>query len=82
MAVTQYPTETAMQDAIDQGQLYRGLVPGATSSTLLVVGSRSDIAPLDLAVQFEQAAQTVGGQLQVKQYSPTPLPPTAHQSSG
>ena len=82
MAVTQYPTEAAMQDAIDQGQLYRGLVPGATSSTLLVVGSRSDIAPLDLAVQFEQAAQTVGGQLQVKQYSPTPLPPTAHQSSG
>ena len=71
--VTQYPNESAVKDAIDQGKLYGALIPGQTSNTLIVVPTMSDLAPLDLAGNFEEAAKKVGQPLTVQQYAPHPL---------
>jgi hypothetical protein len=38
-----------------------------------VVPSISDLAPLDLAVRFEDAAKSAGKTLAVQQYAPVPL---------
>jgi ABC-type arginine transport system permease subunit len=38
-----------------------------------VVPSISDLAPLDLAVRFEDAAKSAGQMLTVQQYTPVPL---------
>ena len=75
LALTHYPNESAATQAIDESKLFGALVPATTaSSTLYVVASESDVAPLNLTDQFEQAAESVGQPLRVKQYSPTPLP--------
>jgi hypothetical protein len=76
LKVTRYPDEAALKTAIGQAKLYGGLItaskPGAPS-TLIVVPSASDLAPLDLAVQFGRAAKTVGLPLKVQSYEPVPL---------
>lgn len=71
--ITQYPNEQAVKDAIDQGKLYGALIPGQTSNTLIVVPTQSDLAPLDLAGNFEEAAKRVGQPLTIQQYAPHPL---------
>ena len=38
-----------------------------------MVPSISDLAPLDLAVQFEDAAKITGQKITVQQYTPVPL---------
>ncbi|MEV0783488.1 hypothetical protein AB0I52_11010 [Streptomyces sp. NPDC050423] len=73
LKVTQYPTETAAKDAIDEAKIYGALVPGRTSNTLIVVPTISDVAPLDLAATFESAARSLGRPLTVQQYAPHPL---------
>ncbi|MER5384165.1 hypothetical protein ABT040_28485 [Streptomyces sp. NPDC002688] len=73
LKVTQYPDETAVKDAIDQAKIYGALIPGPTSTTLLVVPTLSDIAPLDLAGNFEEAARKLRQPLHVEQYAPHPL---------
>ncbi|HET6356873.1 hypothetical protein [Streptomyces sp.] len=73
LKVTQYPDETAVKDAIDQAKIYGALIPGPTSNTLLVVPTLSDIAPLDLAGNFEVAAKKLRQPLHVEQYAPHPL---------
>lgn len=71
--VTRYPDEAAVKNAIDQAKIYGALIPGPTSSTLLVVPTLSDVAPLDLAANFETAAKSLGQPLTVQQYAPHPL---------
>ncbi|WP_405599699.1 hypothetical protein OG741_19815 [Streptomyces sp. NBC_01410] len=73
LKVTLYPDESAVKDAIDQAKIYGALIPGPTSTTLLVVPTLSDIAPLDLAGNFEVAAKKLGQPLHVQQYAPHPL---------
>jgi hypothetical protein len=75
LKVTQYPSEQAAKTAINQAEIWGALIPGSSSSTLLVVPSVSDLAPAQLAVQFERAAASVHQVLHVQQYAPTPLPP-------
>ncbi|WP_328965356.1 hypothetical protein [Streptomyces virginiae] len=73
LKVTQYPSEQAAKDAIDRAEIYGALIPGQTSNTLLVVPTQSDVAPLDLAANFEIAAKKLGQPLSVQQYAPHPL---------
>ena len=78
LKVTQYPDESAVKTAIDQAKIWGALIPATTSgapSTLIVVSSISDLSPLDIAVQFENAAKSAGQKLTVQQYAPVPLPP-------
>jgi len=48
-------------------------VPSQPASTLITVPSISDLAPIDLAVQFENAAKSLKMQLKVQNYAPVPL---------
>lgn len=73
LKVTQYSDESAVKDAIDQAKIYGALIPGPTSTTLLVVPTISDVAPLDLAGNFEEAAKNLRQPLHVEQYAPHPL---------
>ena len=73
LAVTRYSDEAAVKEAIDKAEIWGGLVPGKDSNTLIVVPSISDIAPLDLADQFEVAAKDLGTPVKVEAYTPTPL---------
>ncbi|MFJ3832808.1 hypothetical protein ACIPWI_33375 [Streptomyces sp. NPDC090046] len=73
LKVTQYPSEQAAKDAIDRAEIYGALIPGQSSNTLLVVPTLSDVAPLDLAANFEIAAKKLGQPLSVQQYAPHPL---------
>ncbi|WP_159401020.1 hypothetical protein [Streptomyces sp. NRRL B-24484] len=75
LKVTPYPTEAAAKTAIDEARIFGALVSSGTSNTLIVVPSMSDLAPLDLAVRFEEAAKATGQTVQVQQYAPTPLVP-------
>ena len=74
LKVTRYPNEQAAKTAIDQAQIWGALITSGTSTTLIVVPSISDLAPLDLAVRFEAAAKSAGQKLTVQQYAPVPLP--------
>ena len=74
LKVTRYPNEQAAKTAIDQAQIWGALITSGTSTTLIVVPSISDLAPLDLAVRFEAAAKSTGQKLTVQQYAPVPLP--------
>ncbi|GAA1240804.1 hypothetical protein GCM10009665_34580 [Kitasatospora nipponensis] len=73
LKVTQYPNEAAAKTAMDEARVFGALISSGTSNTLIVVPSMSDIAPLDLAVRFEEAAKATGQVLTVQQYAPTPL---------
>jgi hypothetical protein len=73
LKVTQYPNESAAKTAIDRAQIWGALIPSGTSATLIVVPSISDLAPLDLAVRFEDAAKSTRQTLTVKPYAPVPL---------
>jgi hypothetical protein len=73
LSVTRYPNETVVKNAIDQTTIWGALIPSGTSATLIVVPSISDLAPLDLAARFEDAAKSAGQKLTVQQYTPVPL---------
>ena len=78
LQVSKYPNEPALKNAIRQGALYGGLIPATKAgapSTLLVVPSMSDLAPLNLADQFARAAITVKQPLKVQSFTPVPLAP-------
>ena len=55
--VTQYPNESAAKTAIDQAQIWGALITSGTPTTLIVVPSISDLAPLDLAVRVRGGGQ-------------------------
>ncbi|MFE2813928.1 hypothetical protein ACFXGG_26360 [Streptomyces nigra] len=73
LKVTQYPDEAAARTAMDEARIYGALVSSGGSNALIVVPSMSDLAPLDLAVHFEEAARSTGQKLKVQQYTPLPL---------
>ncbi|MGW2779786.1 hypothetical protein ACWC3X_00785 [Streptomyces populi] len=73
LKVTRYQDEAAAKSAMDRAELFGALVTSGTTTTLIVVPSMSDLAPLDLAVRFEAAAKATGTKLTVQQYAPTPL---------
>ncbi|MGW1070959.1 hypothetical protein ACWD4F_41500 [Streptomyces aureus] len=75
LKVTQYPDEAAAKSAMDQARVFGALVSSGGTNTLIVVPSMSDLAPLDLAVRFEEAARGTGQKLKVEQYAPLPLVP-------
>ena len=77
LKVTVYPNESAAKTGIDKAQIWGALIPAGQSGgpdTLIVVPTSSDLAPLDIAVQFQDAAKKVGQKLTVQQYAPVPLP--------
>ncbi|WP_158997160.1 ABC transporter permease [Streptomyces aureus] len=75
LKVTQYADEAAVKSAIDHARIYGALVTSGGQNTLIVAPSMSDLAPLDLAVRFEEAAKSTGQKLAVQQYAPLPLVP-------
>lgn len=73
LKVTRYPNQSAVTNAIDHAKIWGALIPSATSNTLIVVPSISDLAPLDLATRFGAAAKATGQKLTIKQHAPVPL---------
>jgi hypothetical protein len=76
LAVTRYPNESAATTAIDQFKIWGALIPASTAgspSTLILVPTSSDLAPLDLAARFEQAAMSTGQKLKVSEHAPVAL---------
>ncbi|MFE8018315.1 hypothetical protein ACFU3O_37005 [Streptomyces antibioticus] len=73
LKVTQYQDEAAAKAAMDQAKIFGALVSTGSSNTLIVVPTMSDLAPLDLALRFEEAAKATGQTLKVQEYAPTPL---------
>jgi hypothetical protein len=72
LKVTSYPSESAAKNAIAQAKAWGALIPG-TPNTLLNVGSQSDLAPLPITEAFQAAAKSLGQELTVQTYNPTPL---------
>ena len=73
LKVKEYPNQDAATDAMDQGELYGALVANGSSNTLFVVNTISDVSPLDIAANFEEAAKKAGEKITVKPYAPTAL---------
>ncbi len=73
--ITQYDDQNAATQAMDRGEIYGALITTDSSTELMVVTSISDISPLDLADNFEKAAESAGETISVKAYAPTPLAP-------
>jgi hypothetical protein len=73
--VIEYASESDAKNAIDHAEIYGALISGDTTNTLLVAPSLSDIAPLDLALQFETASEQVGQPVTIQSYVPVPLAP-------
>lgn len=75
LKVHHYPDEAAVKDAIDRTEIWGALIPAPApaTSTLIVVPSISDLAPLDIAVQFRRAAAAVHQPLAVRPYAPVKL---------
>jgi hypothetical protein len=75
LKVTSYSSESAAKNAIDQAKAWGALIPGTGTnpSTLLVVPTISDLAPLNLDVAFTKAAKAQGQKLTTSSYTPKPL---------
>lgn len=73
--IINYDNEQSATQAMDRAEIYGALVTSGSSSELTVVSSISDVSPLDIAANFEQAAQAAGETISVKAYAPTPLAP-------
>jgi hypothetical protein len=84
LKVTQYKDEADARKAIDQAKAYGALipeapsklsakVPSATSNDLLVVPTKSDLAPLNPAVAFEKAGRSERQLVKPSSYAPKPL---------
>lgn len=74
LKVKTFPDEASARQAIDRAETFGALIPGKPDSTLLVVPSASALAPLDLALKFEEAAKAEGQPLKVEAYAPLALP--------
>ena len=61
--VTEYANEAAATQAMNEGEIYGALIAGDASGSanqLTVVNSISDLSPLDIAGNFEEAAKKNG----------------------
>jgi hypothetical protein len=68
----QYPNESAVREAIDQGKIYGALLPGSGSDTLIVVPAASFIIQTYVEPAFLGAAQKLHTPLTVQQSHPLP----------
>ena len=75
LQIINYPDQDAATEAMDRGEIYGTLIANASPVELIVVPSISDIAPLDIAANFEAAAKSAGQTITVTPYEPTPLAP-------
>ncbi len=73
--ITQYDDQDAATEAMDRGEIYGALITSDSTTELMVVNTISDISPLDIAGNFEKAAESAGETISVKAYAPTPLAP-------
>ncbi len=73
LSVQQFPDEAAARQAIDRADIWGALVSDPAGTKLIVVPTISDLAPLDLAAQFEGAAKELASPIKVEKYAPTPL---------
>ncbi len=73
--VTEYADQAAVTKAMDRGEIYGALIAGDPANDLYVVNTISDISPLDIALNFEDAAKSSGETVTVKPYAPTALAP-------
>jgi hypothetical protein len=73
--VKEYPNKDAATDAMDQGELYGAFIANGSSNELFVVNTISDLSPLDIAANFEEAAKRAGETITVRPYAPTALAP-------
>ncbi|MFE9813259.1 hypothetical protein [Streptomyces sp. NPDC005548] len=73
LKVTPYEDEAAARTAMDQARIYGALISSGSTNTLIVMPSMSDLAPLDLAAKFKEAAKATSQTLTVQPYAPTPL---------
>jgi hypothetical protein len=79
LRVTTYSNESDAKNAINQNKAWGALIAGSgtptgTPDTLLTVPTASDLAPLDLPLQFAKAAKSQKQTFEVTPYAPTPLP--------
>ena len=68
----QYPNQSAVNQAIDQTNLYGALIPGKTSDTLILVPSASFIIQIELGPAFRAAAAALHRQLVIQESHPLP----------
>ncbi|MFV0315814.1 MAG: hypothetical protein ACK5O2_02490 [Microthrixaceae bacterium] len=74
--LTSYDDQDDVTAAMDRGEIYGAIVTNPDgSSELTVVSTISDLSPLDIVKNFEQAATTAGEKLTTETYAPTPLAP-------
>ncbi len=73
--VIEYSDQQAATDAMNRGEIYGALYATSSPAELVVVSSISDISPLDITANFEEAAKKASETLTVKAYAPTPLAP-------
>ncbi len=73
LQIIEYPTQAAATEAMDRGQIFGALIASISPAEVIVVPSISDLSPLDIASNFEKAAQATGQTITVKPYEPTPL---------
>ncbi len=73
--IIKYDDQAAATQAMDRGEVYGALVTSDKSTELTVVSTISDVSPLDIAANFEKAAQAAEQTISVKAYAPTPLAP-------
>ena len=73
--VKKYANASAATQAMNKGEIYGALIAGGSpANQLTVVGSISDLSPLDIAGNFQAAARKNGETVTVqKPYAPTPL---------
>jgi hypothetical protein len=67
---TEYPDESAVNEAIDERDIYGGLVVGPTQDKLIVAPAAGRSVAQNLALGFEQAASVSGRQLTVEEVHP------------
>lgn len=70
-----YADHDAATDAMDRGEIYGAVIMDSSPIELVLVSSISDLSPLDIAANFEEAAGQQGVTITPKAYAPTPLAP-------
>lgn len=70
-----YDDEASATQAMDRGEIYGALVTTGSEAELSVVSTISDISPIDIAKNFEEAAGRAGTKLTTTAHTPTPLAP-------
>ncbi|MFF0343384.1 hypothetical protein [Kribbella sp. NPDC004875] len=67
-----YPNESAVMDAINQGDIYGAYITGTSSDTLILVPAKSFFATTEIGPVFAAAASKAGRPLAVEQVKPLP----------